>query len=441
MWVCDLNRKQFLDALQAETILAEPAAARDVGDGLAAGAVRLIWKERPRSGILPAVLVVSEKARRDFFAWSNTYLAGWCPVSSLFRVVGERDLQPALEMEPKREIVWQQRNAVLGLILGEAVTRMVAGDDGAGATTPSFPACIGTCSFTMGRAMFLDWPDLRAVAKRWRVSQALGRGTSTECGQEDVAEPWLVLAEVGGLGRGVGGVDGRVFEAVVRVCRSLQKDGEVDGRALRALTRDWPGLELAFASMGDARERRVQALDSAVRQVGERRGGGMQLAAIALGLLASRIAPGSLDHIALIRPHARTLKGLLLWYGLFSGMDHAARLVDRYGSLGRRLLREMVMDEPIFASPSCDVALDELEVMSALDSSLRSVQRICRELLTIEILPRVCTVARATTEVRTAGEAQRDLFEHNARQLESDIRDWNRVTDRLRKRVRRLGGR
>ena len=441
MWVADQTKEQFLTMLQQET--APPGVTSvertlDIANGPPPGTIRVIWQRRPQAGILPALLVIPESDRRDFFAWSTTYLGGWRPISGLFRVIADRNVQAALEARSSREVLWEYRNAALGMMFGEAAVHTAAHARDARRINSSFAACLSTCSFVMGRAICVGWQDLEAVSRNWHRSRVATHYGSYDRDPRSLLASWSVLAEVGGLPMRAECGTRTVSKAVVAICHALHTRDEVDGLALPVLTRESPDLERAFLDMDGARERRVRALDVALRSIGERRKRSQQTAVIALGLLASRIAPGTLDHVPLLNPYTDRLEGLLLWYGMFAGMTRAARLTDQHGGVGRRILRDMLVRDTAFSSPSCDIGLDELELISRSDSSLQNVQRRSAEHLVIEILPCVNTVLPWLTDDRRAEDTQQGLFDDETRRLESDVRDVNQAAERLLRRLRQL---
>ena len=444
MWIADHNREQFLNLLQVEGAAADAAAIEHLSEAtksLPRGTIRLIWERRPTNGVLPALLVTPAAEAREFFAWTNTYLSGWRPITSLFRVTADQHLRELLEVKSNYDSVWRYRNAVLGLVLTEAAVHAPPSSAGGEETASAVSVCAATCSFAMGRAMGLGWPNLAAVAQKWHRSHAVGRHRGLTRGVGELLEPWSVLAEIGGLPTKAQCGTRGVSEAVVAICGALHARDEVDSGALALLTREWPELEKAFQSMKESRERRVQALEMVMDGVSRRRRRSLQSAVIGLGLLASRIAPGTLEHGGLLNPHADKIKGLMLWYGLFSGITRSARMVDHYGSLGRRILRDMLVDETVFSSPSCDIGVDELEVISASESSLQDVHRAKAEQLVIEVHPCINTIAPWSIGEGRRTVAQGELFDDEARRLETDVRELNYAAEKLLKRLRRLSWR
>ena len=442
MWVVDQNREQFVQMLQREIAPSEIASleqGREVGSNLATGRIRVVWAHRPESGILPAVLVIPERDRRDFFAWANTYLEGWRPISSLFRVVCDRDAGVALGAGSGRESLWEFRNAALGVILGEAASRNGGAGRVDGAGKSPLGVCVSTCAFAMGRAICVGWWDLARVGENWHRAQVMAAHRPSYVAElGDLVGAWSVVGEVGGLPVRAECGSRRVSEAVVALCRGLHARDELDEGALAVLTKDSADLGAAFQEMGGTRERRVKAFDSALRESVGRRRRSQKTTAIALGLLASRIAPGSFEHVSLVIPDRGRLEGVLVWYGLFAGVTRGARLADHYGGLGRRVLAEMLMGDTAFSRPRCDVGLDELEVIGMSTMYRGQLLRVSPGRLAIEIVPCVNTVA-AWLEEPKAGDRQGRLFEEEAKGLESDVREVNRAAERLLRRVRRLG--
>jgi len=441
LWMVDQTKEQFLRMLQSERIPPGVVSAQHttiVEERLQRGMIRVIWNQLRTNGVAPALIVIPEGDLREFFAWSNTYLGGWRPISGLFRVIAHSNLREMLKEKLNHETVWEYRNAVLGMIFGEAHVQGVLGENDTGKARSIFAGCIGTCSFAMGRAMSLGWRDLTTVAQNWHRARVATHPASVDSDVSNLLEPWAVLLEVSGLSSSAWSRIRTISQAVVAICRTLHKNDEIDRSALAVLTSGWPELEEAFRSMNEARERRVQVLDIALASVGRRRIRFSQPKAVALGLLASRIAPGSLDHAALLIPYAVKMRGLMLWYGLFSGMTSASRLIENHESLGRRILRDMLAEDTVFSRPSCDIAIDELEIFSMWKPSLQNIPRTTSEQLVIEIFPSINTVGPWLTRARRETFTQRPLFDDETKRLESDVRDLANVAERLLRRLRRL---
>ena len=439
----DQNKEQFLSTLQLERFPSDAVQAdpmRDVNHGLRRGTIRLVWGNPPANGVLPALLVIPESDWREFFAWTNTYLGGWRPITSLFRVIADRNLAAALGERPNHDAIWEYRNAVLGMILGEAAMHggERGGHDERGVSF-SLVECASTCSFVIGRSVYLGRTDLLSTVDAWQRAHVAIRRMSFESDVESPLAPWSTLLEVGGVSKTARWGTRSVSEAVAAICQTLHTHDEINSAGLAELTRGSPEMARAFRLVNEPRERRVQALDMALRSLGERRRRSSQPAVIALGLLASRIAPGSLDHMALIRPYVARMQGLALWYGLFSGMTRGARLIDRYENVGRRILRDMRVADGVLASPNCDIAVDELEIISTSESLLQNLPRASGEQLVIEVLPCVNTTAPWLTKEPSTSPAQQSFFDDETRRLESDVSALNHAAETLLRRLRRLG--
>ena len=274
MWFADQNREQFLHMLQLEALSSDAGSFEridEIGSEPPSGTIRLIWKHEPQRSILPALLVLPEGDKRDFFAWSTTYLGGWRPISGLFRVISGHELRFVLEAKHNHERAWEYRNAVLGIILGEAAVRRMSERSAVRESGSLFAECIATCSFVLGRAMYLGSRDFANVIQNWHRSHVVTRYALYERDLPSLLGPWSVLAEVGGFPTRASCGTRDVSQAVVAICHALHKHDEVDAAAVATLTQDWPELERALRDMDGARERRVNAFDLAARVVGERR--------------------------------------------------------------------------------------------------------------------------------------------------------------------------
>ena len=205
IWKLELTREGFFDMLLRDevpvhVIPIEGSVKREQPIG--PGTIRLMWQQRPKTGIMPALVIAREGDLREFYAWSNTYLPGWRPISSLFRVISEFNLSWDLGDNRGRQVFWEYRNAALGMIFCEALLRTTWGDNRAWAAGRTYVECIGTYSFAMARAMYTGVGDAGTVAEAWRRARMMRSGRSVRARMEGLTEPWSVLLQVSGFRRG-----------------------------------------------------------------------------------------------------------------------------------------------------------------------------------------------------------------------------------------------
>lgn len=434
MWFADQTREQFLELLQKETPASDAISIEDirsVNDTVRQGKLRLIWNKAPREGNLPSLIVINERDRLSFFAWVNTYLYGWRPISSLFRVIVDRDLQKIDSLKPTPRPLSGNGNVVLGMILSEATTHVASINGGFDKTKLSVNACLATCSFVLGQAISFGWGYTPELIENWFLTRKITRQPTLNIDPKTLLGPWSIVL---GVDKFVTNVRDwpSISSSIREICHNLRINGEVDRFHLEKLTKGWPDLRDAFGYMDGSREERVRSFESALRAITRKRRSIPQSVVFCCGLLASRVAPGSLEHAGLLVPYLDSMKGLILWYGLCAGMIPESKLANYSDSLGRRVLRDMETEDTIFSKPRCDISIEELDILSVSEASLRNIRNSIPGKLVVEISPCVNALVRWPATERTHAITQRSLFEDNTGDFEAALLDLNRSLERVR---------
>src|SRR5262249_9076905 len=126
-----------------------------------------------------------------------------------------------------------------------------------------------------------------------------------------------------------------------------------------------------------------------------------ELTSFMLGYLASRIAPGTFVHSAILSPIVHRYPTALLWYGFcagFGGTDVSEReSVSSKRSMpdlpvtARRVVRDLLRPEPVLAYPTCDIAFVELVVLSRTGDPLSGLTRTSHGVAIVDLFPAVWT--------------------------------------------------
>jgi hypothetical protein len=167
--------------------------------------------------------------------------------------------------------------------------------------------------------------------------------------------------------------------------------------------------------MRGPREDRVVALSEFVRDIEESPSGNRELISFALGFLASQIAPGTIQHSAVLDSVARRYTTAMLWYGFFGGLGESKANSTNVADATRPILdlpvsakwvaRNLLRPETILMTPNCDVAFFELVALSRSgDDPLFSLMRTAQGTATIELMPGIWTVVNVSPRLGT-GEA------------------------------------
>jgi hypothetical protein len=451
-----LSRKNFLDLLQAGGS-PERVNVRltDRAHSLAKNSddVQLIWDEdvydpkRNRNRALPNVILVASGKKRDFLAWSGTYIPEYRPLTAYTRVLDEDEFT-RFSTTTGSPWLGTLEEACLGLIVGEAATYVENKQERKLSLTPL--SCAGTCSFVMARVLALSEHQEFSPADEgillWQKARALARQRPLRLKPTEIILPWLVLFEIYAVEVGNRNRAQNVPEPIHSICMHLHNDSEIDPRSWDLLSAQFPTLRGALREMEGNREKRVLFFE---RFLFSLRGYAYtDIGSFACGLLASQIGPGTLDYLPLILPSLDQFPTALLWYGLCSGLQRKSSLYGFSNGLGRRVLREVLRNENIFDSPLADIALAELEVLATNDSVPDEFRTGALSSLGIELLPSVITSVRWPPRLT---DQQPELFPSddsagNARQqkelqeLAAQVEDLALRMSRLQQRIYRILG-
>lgn len=109
----------------------------------------------------------------------------------------------------------------------------------------------------------------------------------------------------------------------------------------------------------------------------------------ACAFLATRLAPGRLDHFEMLRSIG--LPELLVWYGLYAALQHPKEILSLHSGLGFRMLRDLLRDEDKLAAPISDMSYLELKMIAR--SGLEGIAGVIGHAseLQIELIPYVST--------------------------------------------------
>lgn len=394
LFVASIERKNFGwllapdPSVNVRRMSLDGASLPDPGSSLLA-----IWSTDPRmTGALPDVLICGDREREDWIAWITTYAKILRPISSFCRVLELSEARGLLGTSEALELgrlSW----AFSGLVLGEVLAASNLADSQL-ETLPT-AAFTSTLSFAVIRAYaVLRFEHVEAVESAWRTVRFIA-------GQKERSVPADVTARVCRIVLAAAGVetlnDRRLSEnaLAVETCSVLISDARSVPRAFRAM----PGFSAAYAAMEGPREMRViefsKFLESSKSSLRE----SDRLAHMAIGFLASRVAPGTILHASLLDGVSKLHAEVLLWYGFFAGLPSSregelfqsrSRLGTEMPLAARRVLKELQRKPQIFSKPTADVSLFELVALGRTGKPvIDSLPRFTNSILLVELLPGV----------------------------------------------------
>jgi hypothetical protein len=363
----------------------------------------LIWKDNPaKFPGYPTVIVVDKLQRKDFFAWTLTYLKGFRPFTAYCRVI-EPDLAERLIRNTDPPHLGRLENTCAGLILGEALSYLGPPFD-VRALTPRL--CSGTFSFAMSRALamglFADAQD--PIGSTWPLARQLTKQPKLPTDLPALQTAWNIVRALADERSGVLFVpryDANLL--LLQACKEIMTLGDIRPATWMQLTMAIPEFVTVRDHMTGPRESRVVLIDSTLSLLMHRQQVPSLIRNFLIGYLVSRLAPGTFDHFSIICERGDL--NALPWYGLCAGLADHSTVRNFYDGLGRRVLRDVCRVESLLDRPRCDVAIAELEML-ALDNSSLSFRTGSAGSMEIEIAPCVNSVIRWPH----SGESQPELL-------------------------------
>ncbi len=415
LYFCQIDRRDFGDLLSSEGLSRlNLKSARNLASllqpSLSGQSVVAVWSQDPKIGMnLPDLLMCQDETENDWAAWITTFGAKIRPFSAFTRLISRSGLEnlvtwtrtPTLD-----RLTWP----VAGLILGEVLAASRLPDKSLEALPAN--ACESTLSFAIFRAAatystFHRWPQL---VEAWDFVRQTTRQQPRLIESAMVARVCATIMAATNLS------DGHTLLAsddidVVQACHEV-------------ITSNLPPTSLSivprFVSveerMHGPREDRVVAFSELVRAIGDRPASptSAELTSFMLGYLASRIAPGTIQHSGVLGPVMHRYSTALLWYGFCAGLGESdavsGNVVARrrpnldLPATARRITRDLLRPEPILGPPNCDIGFLELLALSKTGGDpLAGLIRTTQGTATIELAPAVWTVVNVPSKLGSEG--------------------------------------
>jgi hypothetical protein len=86
--------------------------------------------------------------------------------------------------------------------------------------------------------------------------------------------------------------------------------------------------------------------------------------AAACAFLATQIAPGSLEHLEVLRGTGSA--AVVLWYAMYAALQSPNEILSTQNGVGHRVLRDIAREEKRMSRPSADIAYSELKALERL---------------------------------------------------------------------------
>lgn len=351
------------------------------------GLALAIWSDEllDNRQALPRMIVTQSGEARNVLAWTATYSPAIRPFTAYCRVLDDNDFVNYYHSARKPKLS-RVELAIVGAVVGELLSTEAAWD--------RLIRGHLTASSLQSSLIFVLMREfaLYGAAKESKVASAWGR----------------VRAITQQPGRSLQSVE---VEKIASILRALSEQKEsstkspfygwsesiIYGRPLR----DTPILGLADELTSGTREDRVVIYDRIAKALASSNIPADQ-GSFLLGYLASSILPGTTRYANLIKPFSDRFPSALIWLGICAGLHPEAQVMQEFGGIGRRVLRDIVAPEELTGPPRSDISVAELEIFLGGDRRIEDFIRTVPSYLTVELIP--CVQASVNWPPRKPGQ-------------------------------------
>jgi hypothetical protein len=345
---------------------------------------------------LPVLIIVAPGEVRGFVAWASTYLGSYRPFTGFCRVIDASQAKSidGLKTTPS---LGKIADASVAIVITEALTH---GRGRVDLKALTLPICLTTFSFAAARCLALGFAEsgLETVARNLTMARGIMQQPVRHPTPPDIHVIWHVLS---GQPTTLGPKrEGSLFSEAVAIHPDVINKGGFGEEAVRALSNGAIALPALMKEMEAPREARVSTFERSVAVLtGSQLRNRVASEALA-GYIASLLSPGTFEYVDLVSSFSDRLPSLLLWYGLFTGIHPGSTVLWEHGGLGRKLLREILSPDNIVSPPRCDIAVDELTVLTERTSAFEFYRQSRQSSLYVEVFPMINVVVPAASRTR-----------------------------------------
>jgi len=382
------------------------------------------FRLEPSDGLmLPHVVIPAQKDEEDFFATIATYYQEYSPISALIHVLGKETSrlfdypQEALSFSFSTSDAQSKRlfrMACLGASIGEAaIYGLSVGELEIGLT---YSSCRRTLAFNLCRATILYPSTLRAniITERWvKLRKLSGLNISTVV--VDAVNLVHSLASGTTFRQNSLQIDSDITEILIKTCLGEDIDGRQFETLVSSRYSDSKGL---FEDLRGAFDNRMSIFIQLVKSI-QSSSLGTKNDEIVVAFACNRIQPGSFAHAAVLAKLIEFFPASLVWYGFFAALSKQAPTSYLNPKLMSKLERDLLEAFSFEQRPSCDISIDELEVLSRVDQRA-DISRINQQRgLLVSLLPGV----NVYSKYGRGGEGEhREIERREAEAVESNAR-------------------
>lgn len=380
MWYANLTRREVMDALVTgwRPVLSK-MKEEEIPSFSENSSYLVVWLEESASGVdsLPCLIASNEKSVGPFLAALISAPHLPFPVTSFSRILSADQLSSfALRRDSDCRAALLNGLACLAIAEASIYAGQDSQSDGIGASV-----CGRTISHAFGKAIqAVPVGEIEEFLRRWVEVQAIASANSwTENGiSGTLARIFDVCVSID-----IGEYGGDILVSLVHDAAKYGEPTDASWQAVTGAALD--GMSLQKFSSGTREERGI-ALQDILEDVAKSKNPSEDLLA-ACALVATRISPGTLDHLNLL------LRGsnprVALWYSFFAGIQRFGSALRQRQGRGLRILRDMKISRRIYSEPRADIAYDEFILATKFENESMSKRLTHSNEIVVELYPYV----------------------------------------------------
>lgn len=361
MWFAQLSRREFFElCLGSAKVLEDKVRTSSAVIFSNDESLYLYWEHDPLERFyLPSLVVVPDTELQMIISAVAAAPQAPSPITSLCRILTREEAKQHFDID----LLVIDEGVLPALTTLTMVEALLHGDGRLGLRQLTPLICKRTLSYAWGRAIaarsgadsFVELPN------RWIDAYGMiNPPASTDAAQRTVEAMIGVLSVVTQISIGLRPES----TSGVMAYELFYGNREAQEAAWKQLARCVNMSISIEALLSATREERGNYLQQALKIVASRDGLAYSSAAsaddfsAACAFIASRVAPGSLEHFEVLRGAKSST--LLAWYGLYATLQAPKELLSFQGGLGFRVLRDISRIEEKLSQPSADVGYVEL---------------------------------------------------------------------------------
>lgn len=370
--------------------------------------------------IFPNVVLPADFDAEDFFVSVATYYPNQSPLTAFVHVLSKETAEHFRawsDGNAKRmpEVASDRRYlASLGAAMGEAFLAGLSSAEGG--VGPTYSACKRSLAYTLCRAKTL-YPlcGIDYVAQRWiRLRHLTGLGVTAS-----VVSALQLMHELlfGGYSQNnTSRLPTQLQSAIAEYSRSSLDD---DGLS-RIIVGMYPQFEPHVGGLNGPFDARMKAFTQLVELV-HVSPHGAEADSLTVAFLCNQILPGSFAHAKVLAKLVEFYPTALVWYGMFCASSKDFVPSQFNFGLILKLVRDISHPFSFESRPSCDIALDELEILMRLVLKSESIKPTHQKIALVALLPGVEVFSRFSAEDDHVGERERGRRLEEAEELNSRV--------------------